>query len=403
VASIKKDNYEKLENLNQFKGNVGCCLFYIAVCLYCCISFPQWFFNYNIDGIFIKVVSILYIGILSVKYIFFQNHPRSEFIVDILYLVVAGTVYLFSGELTNVGVLLIFILSSKDVNPAFIIKNIMLWIALGMILNGIYYIAVNGTWITNAYPYRGITRFEVGNMNSNYTAILFFSIMMMLVFSWKGISKKGHYAIWGLYFAFILFITQSLSCVVTSLLFFSCIKLYEKINEDLSKLKVFSISIISICIVVTLFFLTFSIVDIKQIPGWKVLHRLTSNRLVSSHNVMAHYSPFTLWGQHVDLFELSGYGKSIFLDPLIDVCVVRFGVVWSILFLSMLFLTCIYFVHEKQYILLIILSSYIFYGAMENIHLLNFCLCPFLMYCRKVLDLSWIKEELNGKLLKKTV
>ena len=353
------------------KNSINNFLFYFAFIMYLFVTI----INASFYAKYLPIDSIKYTMIFTIVLLIFKEllSKKSKFREWIyLLLILLLTYFVFrnlSGQFAILP-LFIFIYSSRDVDLNNIMK-IAYYESLSLFL--IILVSSKLGIITNYIEYGGRIREYLGFRYSLYGSVLLFNITALDLYIHKEKTGLIRCIVWLLINIIIFKLTDSRLAFYLSLLLITFSYIISNFNKAIEKEKIIKLLFCMSFIISSIFSIYTTFNFNPNISYYDQANEFLGNRLYYG-NLAIHEYGVNLFG-HDLVFRGNGLnidgsrsiGTYNYVDCLYVMLLLRYGIVFLIIFIGILTATCIYLYRKKEYYLLLLMAILALHGIIDDL------------------------------------
>lgn len=312
-------------------------------------------------------INLFVFGLLMCQIIFFQSYTRDELIMIVAITIPVAISTILSGQKTIMASWM-FIVATKDIDMekliriAYKVLLIVVPVIISMCLLG---------FIENVTLMRGnVERFSLGFSHPNQLGLRVFQLIACHCYVHRDRLRTQNYLYILLTILFLIRIPNSKTAYIVTSVFLCMLLLYEFIKTHRPEyMKLYEKGILFGYVCLNIFSIFFSYIDVKKFFILAKIDSWMSSRFSLCHKVWLLYG-VPILGQKVYVTEderrQAGVQSRIWLDNAYVNILLRYGILFFLIFSISYFCLLKIVVLQKQYMLAIILFLYALYGVMEN-------------------------------------
>lgn len=346
-------------------------LFIIALVVYMFITImnASFYAIYYINKIF-KVTIIIVSFLLVLKELLVSKKRARDW--GYLLLVVIMTIIIYANLSGKYAILplFLFIYSSRDINLNKIMKVVFYE---SLILFIFIVISAKLGLILNYHEYGSRYREYLGFRYSLYSQALLFNITAIYFYLYKDKTNFARCLLWFLFNYLIFRFTNSrLSFYLSIILIVGSLLINNKVRDNNLKKSlrlVFCLSYIICCICSLYFTFNYNPLNYK----YNNANEFLGNRLYYGNIAMRKYGinitghDIVLSGNGLNIDGTRGLSSYNYVDCLYVILLLRYGIVFMILFIGILTITCYYLYRKKEYYLLFVMMIFALHGIIDDL------------------------------------
>ena len=353
------------------KNSINNFLFYFAFILYLFVTIINAsFYAKYLPADSIKYTMIFTIVLLIFKELLSKKSKFREWIYLLLILLLTYFVFRnLSGQFAILP-LFIFIYSSRDVDLNKIMK-IAYYESLSLFL--IILVSSKLGIITNYVEYGSRIREYLGFRYSLYGSVLLFNITALDLYIHKEKTGLIRCLIWLLINIIIFKLTDSRLAFYLSILLITFSYIISNFTKAIEKEKIIKL-VLCISFIISSVFSIYATYNFNpNISYYDEANEFLGNRLYYG-NLAIHEYGINLFGHDL---VLKGNGLNIdgsrstgtynYVDCLYVMLLLRYGIIFFIIFIGILTATCIYLYRKKQYYLLLLMAILSLHGVIDDL------------------------------------